>query len=102
MSIRNDHAQREPAGRAAAGGSGVEVFGVTRGAAAGTGSSRLGRLSERRLGESQLAGGGVVIENFGVASPLNRGFELAPRLVVAEMFVDQIVEKFVGKRAIGF
>src|SRR5580698_11358707 len=102
MSIRKDHAQREPAGRSAVGGSGVVVFGVTSGAAAGTGASRLGRFSERRLGERQFAGGGVVIENFGVASPLNRGFELAARFVFAEMLVDQIVKKFIGQCAIGF
>ena len=72
MSIRNDQAQREPAGRGAVGGSGVVVFGVTSGAAAGTGLSRLGRLSERRLGERQFAGGGIVVEDFRVAPPLNR------------------------------
>src|SRR5580704_16395075 len=102
MSMRNDQAQREPAGRATGGGSGVVVFGVTSGAAAGTVSSSLGRLCDRRLGESQLSRGGVVVENFGVASPLNRGFELAARFVFAEVLVDQIVEKFVRERAIGF
>src|SRR5580704_8581261 len=102
ISMRNDQAQREPAGRAAVGGSGVVVSGVTSGAAAGTVSSSLGRLGDGWLGKSQFSGGGVVVENFGVAAPLNRGFELAAGFLFAEMFVDQIVEKFVGERAIGF
>ena len=44
-SIRKDHAQREPAGRFAAGGSGVERTAVSAGAVTGS-----------RLGESQFAG----------------------------------------------
>src|SRR5579864_1162390 len=38
------------------------------------------------LGERELAGGGVVIENFGVAAPLDGGLKLAAGFVLAEMF----------------
>src|SRR5580693_1715370 len=88
MSIRNAQVHREPAGRAAVGGRGVWCCVVARGAVAGTGRSS--------LGERQLAGGGVIVENLRVASPLDSGFELALRFVLAEMLVDQIMEKFVG------
>src|SRR6202040_1261015 len=90
MSIRNAQAHREPAGRAAVGGSGVLCCVVASGAVAGTGRSG--------LGEGQLAGGGVVIEKFRVAPPLDGGLELALRFVFAEMFVDKVVEKFGGQR----
>ena len=88
--MRNPQAQREPAGRFRVGGSGVAC--ETEEVSAGTGGSG--------LGERQLAGGGVVIENFGVAPPLDGGFELAARFVLAEMFVEQVAEEFVGERAI--
>src|ERR1700722_16171125 len=94
MSIRNDQVHREPAGRAAGGGSGVRSCVVTSGAVAGT-----GRLS---LGQRQFAGGGIVIENFGVAAPLNGGFELTLRFVLAEVLVDEVMEKFGGHGAIRF
>ncbi len=58
-----------------------------------------GRLA---LGQRQFAAGGVVIEEFGIAAPLDGGFELATRLVFAEMLVEQILEEFGGKSAIGF
>jgi hypothetical protein len=54
------------------------------------------------LGESQLARGGVVIENLRVAAPLNGSFQLAARFVLAEMFVEEVAEKFVGERAVRF
>src|SRR6266478_141650 len=54
------------------------------------------------LGESQLAGGGVVIENFGVAAPLDGGFELAAGFFLTKMLVEQVAEKFFGQSAVGF
>src|SRR6266850_1666090 len=92
MSMRKAQLQREPAGRFAGGGRGVvweaeEVSDGTRGS---------------HLGESQLAGCGVVIENFGVAPPLNGGFKLAAGLVLAEMFVEEVAEEFIAEGAIGF
>src|SRR5260370_16221941 len=54
------------------------------------------------LGEGQLAGGGVVVEDFGVAAPLDGGFELAAGFTFAEMFVEQVAEKLVVERAVGF
>src|SRR5467141_2649423 len=54
------------------------------------------------LGESQLAGGGVVIENFGVAPPLDGGFQLAAGFFLAKMLVEQVAEKFFVQRAVGF
>src|SRR5712664_2304247 len=92
MSMRKAQLQREPAGRFTAGGSGV-AWAVER-VSSGTGRSGLSK--------SQLAGCGVVIENFGVAPPLNGGFKLAAGLVFAEMFVKQIAEKFIAECAIGF
>src|SRR5258708_23495127 len=92
MSTRNPHAQREPAGRAAVGGSGVACS--IAGASAGTMNSS---LSER-----QLAGGRVVVKNLRVAPPLNRRFELTPRFVFAEVLVQKIAKKFVRQRAVGF
>src|SRR5208337_1142639 len=92
MSIRNVHARREPAGRAAAGGSGVWCFG--RGAGEGTGSSD--------LGERQFAAGCVVIEKLGIASPLDRCFQLPPRFILAEVFIKQVLEKFRRQRAVRF
>src|SRR4029077_15430928 len=87
---RNAHDHREPAGRTAVGGSGVA--GCAAGGSAGTRRSG--------LGEGQFAGSGVVIKNLGVASPLDGGLELAARLSLAEMLVDEVAEKFVGKRAV--
>src|SRR6202158_1118322 len=46
--------------------------------------------------------GRVVIENFGVAAPLDGGFELAAGFFLAEMFVEEVAEKFLGECAIGF
>jgi hypothetical protein len=89
--MRNPQAQREPAGRFKVGGRGVAC--ETEEVSAGTGGSG--------LGQRELAGGGVVIENFGIAPPLNGGFKLAARFVLAEMFVEQVAEKFIAERAIG-
>ena len=54
------------------------------------------------LGEGQLPGGGVVIENFRVTSPLDGGLQLAARFVFAEMLVEKVAEEFVGESAVGF
>src|ERR1700674_626762 len=91
-SIRNAQVQRERAGRTPAGGSGVACSAEEMGA--GTGGSG--------LGERQLAGGGIVIKNFGVAAPLNGGFELAAGFVFAKVLVEKVAEKFVLEGAIGF
>src|SRR5580704_17674286 len=92
MSMRKPQAQREPAGRTVGGGNGVDS--ENEDMSAGTGRSG--------LGEGQLAGGGIVIENLGIASPLDGGFELAAGLVFAEMLVKQVAEKFIVVSAIGF
>src|SRR5216683_2303598 len=54
------------------------------------------------LGERQLTGGGVVIENFGVPAPLDGGFELAAGFNLAKMLVEQIMKKFLVQGAVGF
>src|ERR1700687_2446358 len=92
MSMRKAHDQRDPAGRTAVGGSGVAF--CVAGMIAGTGRSG--------LAERQLASGGVVIENFSVAAPLDGSLQLAARLVVAEMLIDDVPEKLVGQGAVGF
>ena len=43
----------------------------------------------------------IVIENFGVAAPVHRGFELALDFVFGEMLVENVVEEFVGDGVIG-
>src|SRR5579859_1532362 len=89
MSTRNAQAQREPAGRTAVGGrSAVCATGVSAGT---IGSS---------LGERQLAGSRVVVENLRVTSPLDRGFQLTPRFIFAEVLVQQIPKEFVGQRSV--
>src|SRR5467141_421268 len=92
MSMRRAQVQREPAGRFTAGGSGAAW--VLERVSSGTGRSDLSK--------GQLAGCGVVIENLGVAPPLNGGFQLAAGLVFAEMFVEEVAEKFIVEGAIGF
>src|SRR5271154_275069 len=92
MSIRNEKLQREPAGRRCVGGIGV----VDGGAAA------VKDKGESNLSEGQLAGGGIIVKELGVAAPLDSGFELTAGFVFAEMLVQQVAEEFVGKRAIGF
>src|SRR5260370_24244937 len=54
------------------------------------------------LGERQLAGGGVVIENFGVPAPLDGGFELAAGFNLAKKLVAQITKTFLVQGAFGF
>src|ERR1700721_2447020 len=92
ISIRKDHDQREPAGRRMAGGTGDALCEAIVGVVTGRSS----------LGERQLARGRVIIENLGVASPLDGGFQLAARFVLAEVFVEKIAEEFVRESAVGF
>ena len=77
MSIRKAQLQREPAGRFAAGGTGMT--GDAERAVAGMEASALGKL--------QLAGFDVVVKNLRVAAPLNRGFKLAGGFQLAEVLV---------------
>ena len=53
------------------------------------------------LGQSEFAGGGVVIKNLGVTAPLNGRLQLPPRLRLTEMFIDEVVEEFVREGTIG-
>src|SRR5271165_2859174 len=85
MSMRKAKFQREPAGRCCVGGIGVEICG----AVAVKGKVR------SSLGESQLPGGGIVVKEFGVAAPLDGGFQLAACFILAEMFVEQVAKKLV-------
>jgi len=84
--------QRDPAGLRIAGGTGLALWE----AIVGVGTVR------SSLGERQLARGRVVIKNLRVAPPLDGGFELAARFILAEMLVEEIAEKFIRERAIGF
>src|SRR5258708_37895426 len=82
--MRNAQLQREPAGRFTVGGSGVaSAFERRR---SGTGASS--------LGERQLARGSVIIKNFGVAAPLDGGFELPAGFVPPK----RLVKPDAGKR----
>src|SRR5580658_37284 len=90
ISIKKDQDQREPAGRRMAGGTGLAVC-----------EAIVGVVTVRSsLGERQLARCGVVIENLRVASPLDSGLQLAARFILAEMFVEEVAEEFVGERAV--
>src|SRR5579863_8906849 len=91
ISIRKDHDQREPAGRRIAGGTGDALCEAIVGVVTG-GSG---------LGEGQLARGRVVIKNLGVASPLDGGCQLAARFILAEVFIEEVAEEFVGKSSVG-
>src|SRR5271169_3469027 len=92
ISIRKDQDHREPAGRRMAGGTGLALWEAIVGVVTGRSS----------LGKGQLARGGVVIENLRVAPPLNGGFQLAARFVLAEVFVEEVAKEFVGERAVRF
>src|SRR6185312_8441747 len=48
-----------------------------------------------RFGKKQLAGSRVVIEDLCVASPLESGLQLPLYFVLAEVFIQDVVEKFV-------
>src|SRR6202166_4887084 len=92
ISIRKDHGRRGLTGRAGTRGKEPEcwetaVVEVTR------------RLD---LGQRELAGRGIVIKNLGVTAPLNGGLQLAARFSRTEMFIDEVMEEFIRKGAIGF
>src|SRR5258708_20759284 len=90
--MRNAQLQREPAGRFTVGGSGVaSTFERRR---SGTGASS--------LGERQLARGSVIIKNFGVAAPLDGGFELPAGFVPTKKLFKQFLEKLLVHGGIGF
>src|SRR5271154_2962286 len=94
MSIRNPQPQRDPNGRLVADGSGVSCSAVIFGAE-GTDQSAFSAFGQR-----QFSAGRVVIEKFRVASPLDRRLQLPLRFVLAEMLVQQILEKFRGQRPV--
>src|SRR5580704_6746967 len=91
MSIKKAQLQREPEGRCAVGGSGVVCETVEASAVTGRSS----------LGKSQFAGFSVVVEDFRVASPLDRGFQLAAGFLFTELFIKQVAEEFFIERTIG-
>src|ERR1700738_2863695 len=92
ISIRKDHGRREPTGRAGARGKEPECW--------ETGVVEVTRRLD--LGQSEFAGGGIVIKNLAVTAPLNGRLQLPPRLCLTEMFIDEVVEEFIRKGAIGF
>ena len=61
---------------------------------------RHGRGSD--LSAGQLAGGGIVIENFRVTTPLDGRFQLAAGFLLTKMLVEQVVEKLLVQGAVGF
>src|SRR5260370_25222282 len=85
ISIRNAQLQREPAGRFTVGGSGV-ASAFERGRSVTAASS---------LGERQLASGGVIIKKFGLAAPLDRGFQLSAGIGLHKTLVHTCGEKTV-------
>src|SRR5580704_13925657 len=89
-SIRKDQDQREPAGLRIAGGTGLALWK----AIVGVGTVR------SSLGERQLARGRVIVKNLRVAPPLDSGFQLAGRFILAEVLVEEIAEELVGESAI--
>src|SRR5580704_2868737 len=92
ISIRKDQDQREPAGRRIAGGTGLALWEAIVEVVTGRSS----------LGEGQLPGGGIVIENFRVTSPLDGGLQLSARFLLAEVFVEKVTEEFIGEGAVRF
>src|SRR5580704_9790625 len=92
ISIRKDQDQREPAGRRIAGGTGLALSEAIVGVVTGRSS----------LGERQLPGGRIVVEDFRVTSPLNGGFQLSARFLLAEVFVEEVTEELVGEGAVRF
>src|SRR5215467_13613051 len=65
-------------------------------------SRRRWRLRLDDFGLNQASVLAVVVENFGVASPVHGGLELALHFVFGKVFVENVVEKFVGDRMIRF
>src|ERR1700726_4405565 len=92
ISIRKDHRRRGPSAPAGARGKEPKCW--------ETGVVEVTRRLD--LGQRELAGRGIVIKNLGVAAPLNSRLQLPPRLRFTEMFIDEVVEEFIRKGAIGF
>src|ERR1700688_3369681 len=92
ISIRKGHGRRGPTGRAGARGKEPECW--------ETGVVEVTRRLD--LGQREFAGRGIVIKNLGVTTPLDGRLQLPPRLCLAEMFIDEVVEEFVRERTIGF
>ncbi len=55
-----------------------------------------------QLRQHQPAAIGIVVEDLGVASPMNRRLELLPCLCFSEMFLENVVEEIVGQCTVGF
>src|SRR5919109_397032 len=55
-----------------------------------------------QLRQHQPAAIGIVIEDLGVASPMDRRLELLPCLFFGEMFLENTIEEVVWQRPIGF
>src|SRR5713226_4172995 len=64
-----------------------------------------GKISRRtgalRLGEDQPVGCSVVVKQLRVASPVDGDLQLPPGLVLAEVFIEHVVEEVVGQGAVG-
>ena len=86
ISIKNAKAQREPAGRCVVGGRGVCC--CVASVVSGTGRSG--------FGQRELPAGGIEVENFRIAPPLDRRFQLPLRFVFAEMLIEQILKELGG------
>ena len=54
------------------------------------------------FGEGEAAAAGVEVEEFGVAAPVDGGFDLALGLVGGELFVEHVEEEFFGNGVVGF
>src|SRR5215475_10692857 len=65
-----------------------------RSPAVGSRAFRLGRL--RLRGQEELPLLGVVVEQLGVAAPIDGGVELADGFLFAEVFVEDVVKELVG------
>src|ERR1700719_3696473 len=92
ISIRKDHRRRGPSARPGARGKEPKCW--------ETGVVEATRRLD--LGQREFAGRGIVIKNLCVTTPLNGRLQLPPRLRLTEMFIDQVMEEFIWKGAIGF
>ena len=53
------------------------------------------------LGKEELLRVGIVVEQFRVAAPVDRRFELRLGFLFAEVLVQQVLEELVGQRVVG-
>ena len=51
--------------------------------------------------QDEAAAGGIEVEQFGVAAPVDGGFELALRFFLAELFVEHVEEELFGDGVVG-